>query len=373
MTENSNVSQLRVLWLTNIATPYRIPVWRWLATQVHLTVGLLSNTEQNRWWNFTKDEIGIDVDFLDVRAIRYGERSIYLPSKSFRKLLKQNWDVVILGGWESPAYLYGLLVAKRRGIKTVSHYGSTSKSHSHSKGLVDLVRSKFYKSIDAHASYGSSATASLQSMGVQASRIFTGFNSVDHELFHNAATRFRNELTSHNGHNFLYVGQILERKNILNLVHAFEQMSSPEDILRIVGSGPYEAELAELVSQTKCASQIQITGPKLGDDLFQQYAWANTLVLPSTNEVWGLVVNEALASGIHTVVSRNCGAADDVANMTGVFVCEPTAEALAKAMLESKQDWRGPISAPQILDYTPEVYGSAFLDACRCALTSRGN
>lgn len=363
MSEKLNKPIPRVLWLTNIATPYRIPVWRWFASQVDLTIGLLSNTEQNRWWKFTKEEMGIDARFLDVRAIRYRERSIYLPSRRLRKLLSQDWDVIILGGWESPAYLYGLFVAKLRGIRTVSHYGSTSKSHAHSKGIVDQVRSRFYRAIDAHASYGSSATASLISMGVAPSRIFTGFNSVDHELFNRESKRLRGRINSSAGHKFLYVGQILDRKNIANLVIAFDQMCSPEDTLRIVGSGPYEAELSRLIVSTKSAEQITLSGPKLGEELFLEYAQANTLVLPSTNEVWGLVVNEALASEIHVVVSRNCGAADDVAGMAGVHVCDPTREDLTRAMLESKGAWRGPVENPEILKFTPAVYGKAFLDA----------
>ncbi len=360
----SNSSKLRVLWLTNIATPYRIPVWQWFSSQVHLTVGLLSNTEQNRWWNFTKEDIGIDAQFLDVRAIRYHERSIYLPSRSLRKLLNREWDVIILGGWESPAYLYALMVAKLKGIRTVSHYGSTSKSHLHSKGIVDLVRSKFYRAIDAHASYGTSATVSLVSMGVNPKRIFTGFNSVDHALFNAEAKRLREKSNPDGGHNFLYVGQLLERKNISNLVLAFDRMCTPEDSLRIVGSGPYEAELSKLIKELDCSSQITITGPKLGDELFQEYAQANTLVLPSTNEVWGLVVNEALASEIHVVVSRNCGVADDVSKMAGVFVCDPTVEDLATSMSQSKQHWSGSISGPEILKFAPNVYGKVFLDAC---------
>lgn len=371
MSPTTQSKPLKVLWLTNIATPYRIPLWRWFAGQVELTVGLLSNTEQNRWWNFSREEIGLDCVFLEAPAIRYGERSIYLPGRRLRKILRADWDVVILGGWESPAFLYALLVAKLKKVATISHYGSTAKSHLHADGIVEKVRTWFYRQIGAHATYGSEATKSLLSMGVPEYKIFTGFNSVDHDLFRSETNKLRQGLMTVAGHKYLYVGQLLERKNVLQLVTAFGRIRNPEDSLSIVGSGPLADDVVALITELELEESVSVVGPKLGNDLFLEYAKANTLVLPSENEVWGLVVNEALASGLHVVVSNMCGSSTDVKEMRGVFVCDTSAASIAEMMAASRSAWQGYIAQPEIATIPTATYGKVFLEACTFSVAEK--
>ena len=367
MSTMPNSRRLKVLWLTNIATPYRIPLWRWLSGEVDLTMALLSNTEQNRWWNFTAEDIGIRAEFLEAPALRYGEKSIYLPSLRLRRLLNQDFDAVILGGWESPAYAYALFKARRRGIKTIGHYGSTMKSHGHSAGILAKIRSWYYRSLDWHVSYGTAATETLINMGVAKERIETGFNSVDHGYFFDSTKQLRENGDSALGHKFIYVGQLLERKNLDELLKAFAEIRHEADSLRIVGSGPIEASLKAQATKLGLGDSVVFTGPKTGDALLQEYADANTLVLPSSNEVWGLVINEALASGLHVVVSDQCGASDDVAKMVGVFISDCTASGISKELDASRTSWTGPIAQPEIASITPAVYGGSFLRALAMA------
>jgi glycogen synthase len=95
--------------------------------------------------------------------------------------------------------------------------------------------------------------------------------------------------------------------------------------------------------------------------------WAPTahsvLVLPSYEEVWGLVVNEALACGLHVVVSLVCGVAPTVAGMRGVWLCDTSQAALAHAIRLSCAAWSGPINQPEILQHTPQAFAETFLEA----------
>jgi len=361
---------MNVLWITNIANPYRIPAWRALAEQANLTMGLLARSERNRAWDFSEEQIGLTTVFADAPALRSGELSIYWPNRKLHKLLMQDLDAVILGGWESPAYLYSLWISKRRGIKTISHYGSTKKSHRYNSGLRAKVRSRFYRSLDAHVTYGTDATKSLIAMQVQAERIVTGFNSVDHNYFHDGVKAIR---TSHvnqvtDGHAFLYVGQLLQRKNIDNIIRAFSSMRTGCDSLRIVGSGPEEKNLQDLIIELGLVNQITMTGPKADEALLEEYARANTLVLVSNNEVWGLVVNEALASGLHVVVSENCGVAADAVVMEGVHVCDNSLASISTHMRDSADEWKGHLLQPSILSFNPNRTALNFFDAIKKVL-----
>ena len=51
---------------------------------------------------------------------------------------------------------------------------------------------------------------------------------------------------------------------------------------------------------------------KFNDDLINEYKQASALVLPSYNEQWGLVINEAMASGLPVLANKNVGAIDDL-------------------------------------------------------------
>jgi len=358
-----SVGKTRVLWLTNIATPYRIPAWQAVATQVDLTMALLSNTEKNRWWNLGNEEISIPVQFLDVKAIRYGERSLYLPSKSLRRLLAQDFDVFILGGWESPAYLYALRVAKKRGIKTISHYGSTDKSHSHSKGLINRMRTWFYRSLDSHVTYGTDASESLVNMGIHESKIYTGFNSVDHEYFYQKSQLYQRLETADSGHKYIYSGQLIERKNVTNLIQAFNKIHRPGDTLTLAGSGDFQPKLEELVTELGLLNAVHFIGHISQDELIMEYCSANTLVLPSFNEVWGLVVNEALACGLNVVVSERCGITSDIKHMNGVYISQCDVESISEKMAESRVNWTGYQKEPEILQYGIGRYAQQFIHA----------
>jgi hypothetical protein len=56
--------------------------------------------------------------------------------------------------------------------------------------------------------------------------------------------------------------------------------------------------------------------------------------------------------------------------MPGVFVCRPDADSVAAAMLRSRQEWRGPIEDPPILEFTNERFAQTFLTAIHAALSS---
>ena len=69
-----------------------------------------------------------------------------------------------------------------------------------------------------------------------------------------------------------------------------------------------------------------------------------------------MVVTEALASGCHVVVSKNCGVSDFVQSMKGAYLSGTDVESIAIAMTQSKMDYYAPIENPEILKYTPQKF-----------------
>ena len=114
-------------------------------------------------------------------------------------------------------------------------------------------------------------------------------------------------------------------------------------------------------------ARVSFVGALSGDRLLAEYTRAQTLVLPSTREVWGMVINEALAAGLHVVVSRAAGVSESVRVFRGVYVCAPDAPELAVAMARSRGDFDGHILDPEILSRTPIRSAMDALGACKLA------
>jgi glycosyltransferase involved in cell wall biosynthesis len=108
---------------------------------------------------------------------------------------------------------------------------------------------------------------------------------------------------------FLFAGQMIQRKNVFTLVNVFKQLNLPNGHLLMVGSGKELARLNELAADE---SNIHFVPPQSQTSMPVIYSAADVLILPSKEDTWGLVINEAMANGLAIVASDQCGAAFDL-------------------------------------------------------------
>ena len=143
--------------------------------------------------------------------------------------------------------------------------------------------------------------------------------------------------------------QFVEKKNLPKLVQAYAEYRKRSDVrdqkldvndsktcwdLVLLGDGPLREALNSQLSTLNLNEQVHLPGFKPYDELPVYYALANAFVHASTTEQWGLVVNEAIASGLPVIVSNRCGCAPELVNGNG-FTFDPTNEdELAKRLLE---------------------------------------
>jgi glycosyltransferase involved in cell wall biosynthesis len=199
-------------------------------------------------------------------------------------------------------------------------------------------------------------------MGVAPEKIVTLFNPVDVSWFHSFAQSHR--ILQSPGHRFLYVGQLIERKNVAEVLRAFASIKTDDDTITIAGDGALAGELKELTKSLGIEDSVSFAGHKNQEELAALYAASHTFILASTNEVWGLVVNEALASGLHAVVSDKCGAAEFVKDMKGAYICQTDQESIQEAMAVSAKAWSGYIQEPEILQFTPGKFADEMVGSC---------
>jgi len=353
-------------WLTGRAAPYRRPVWDALSNRFDFQIRLLESSNQfhSKPGNRPEDwyEIGLQSDdtaFVSTKRLQCGEENYYL---ALRPPLRRSVDGVVLGGWESPAYWQALTQIKtaRRAVRSVGFYESTLSTQGHSDGPVAAARRWYFRHLDAVVVPGEAAAEAVAAMGVKEAKIYVGFNPVDVDWIARESTRAHREGT---GHRFIFIGQLVPRKDPLSLIRAFADCREEADRLTIVGKGELASAIAAEIDRLALTEAVDVVPSVSYQDIPALLADHDTLVLPSITEVWGLVVNEALAAGLHAVVSRDSGVAPSVSDMNGVFLCEPRRASIANAMNSSRAAWSGPIRTPAILACTPGRFAEVFVRA----------
>lgn len=353
-----------VLWLTNTAAPYRLPVWESLSQQRPLQVMLLesdkhldrdNNNRGTDWRAGSRSAKGFTFSWLATVVLKRGEARFYLGMITRRHLADKT--AIVLGGWESPVYWLAALQARRLGLRTVGFYESHVASQGHSRGPIARVRQWYFKMLDAVVTPGPAATEAVERMGVDPIRIHEGFNAVDVSSIHALARRTspkRDDGTLR----LLFVGQLIERKNIGTIINALVHV--PDATLTVAGTGPLRATLERQAAEKLTgAARVSFLGYVPGDDVPALMLEHDVLVLPSRSEVWGLVVNEALACGLHVVISESAGVTRSVRDHPGVVVCQPDQESVSRALRRLPRPMVR-ISDPDILQHTPERFAAVF-------------
>lgn len=359
----------RILWLTNFAAPYRRALWQ---NFENIEVALLETDRaarrDGRRGSDWLAETMLRTPWWHPRTIRFGhdERIFYILLSGL-KLLRKRPASILIGGWDSPAYWQALICAKMLRIRSVGFYESPERSMKYQRGIVGQARKFFFRALDAVVVPGIEAEKSVLALGVEPKIIFRGFNSVDMVEFQSPAieaeSRAPSSIPEHKGHKYLYVGQLIGRKNVGMIISAFAEIHSAHDTLTIVGEGDLRDELASQIQRLGLSDSVHMIGYVPNAELGTVMAKHDSLVLISELEVWGLVVNEALAAGMNVVVSENCGVAASVSSMAGVYICRIETAEVAAALVKSREDRQGPIRNPEIWKYTPERFAGVFRNA----------
>jgi glycosyltransferase involved in cell wall biosynthesis len=146
--------------------------------------------------------------------------------------------------------------------------------------------------------------------------------------------------------------------------------------LLLVGSGPELAALERRALEMR--GSVAVTGFRQLDRLFEVYAAASALILPSTSEPWGLVINEAMACGLPILASERAGATLDLVfpGVNGyVFDPESPTDMLAAIVRMSSdrvdRTAMGFASQCIIANYTLETWAAALSDCIDVTLGRR--
>ena len=313
----------RLVLLTEIIAPYRISVFNVLARRagLDLHVIFLAETDETlRQWRVYKNEICFSHQILPAWRWRAGKSSLLINRGLWSALNQVSPQVIICGGYNYVASWEALLWARRHGVAFVLWSESNGQDARRGRPWVEFLKTYFLRHCDRFVVPGRASFEYLRSLGSPEASILTAPDAVDNSLFATQAentrvhaTEFREKLGLPSRF-ILFVGRLVPEKGIFDLLEAYAKLESSlrsEVGLVFAGDG---ISKEELVQQAKRISPGAICFPGFAqrEDLAGLYALAETLVLPTHSDPWGLVVNEAMACGLPIVVSSVAGCSADL-------------------------------------------------------------
>jgi glycosyltransferase involved in cell wall biosynthesis len=171
----------------------------------------------------------------------------------------------------------------------------------------------------AFIAWGRPATSYLiDGLEVQAGRVFRCAQAIDNDWWlQRASTLDRSQCRAAAGCSgtvFLLVGRLVQRKGFAYFLSAWARLPAElheRAMVVIVGEGEQRAELERLIA-SHAMRNVRLVGAKPPTELAAYYAAADVFVLPSLEDVWGLVVNEAMCFGLPVLASGQAGSAQEL-------------------------------------------------------------
>ncbi len=295
---------MKVLFLTNVPSPYRVEFFNELGKYCELTVLFEKNTSEERdasWSNYTFENF----------------KGIFLKGKSYKtdgaicfgvlKYLKRRaFDHIVVTNFSSPTGMLAIEFMRLKGIKYfLESDGGFAKNN---RGLKEKIKRHFIKGAKGYFSTADEHDKYYLAYGAKKEALhrypFTSLKGEDILLIPPTSEEknaLKKELDITEEKVVLCVGQFIKRKGIDLLINAAKTL--PENVgVYIVGGTPTE----EYILLKGNAQNIHFVGFKLKEELKKYYKAANIFVLPTREDIWGLVINEAMSLGLPVITTNKC-------------------------------------------------------------------
>ena len=246
------------------------------------------------------------------------------------KLNELNPDVVLSGAFAFTSGAAAIDWAKANN-KAVVIFDDSKRSDVQRNFVVNLVKKAIYKYVDAIFCPSEDWLDTFTSWGFKKESVFYGVDVVDND-FWSQKSNYTSDLPQQY---FLSVGRQIERKNFHTVINSFSHFlhNNPDSLyeLLVVGDGSEKEQLRSLVMPEN-KDKIHFLPFQNQQQLRELYQRAMFFIMPSIQEQWGLVVNEAMASGCPIVISRQCGCAKTLVqdNVNGFYFDTNNAEELSR-------------------------------------------
>ncbi len=312
----------RVVLVTNIPSPYRVPFYVEISSLVDFHVVFDARTEGNRHWEVPTSlpvphSYARGFSFSLVRRRKDGfpreRRELHLRYGVLEELIRLRPDLVVsqeLGFRSLVAKLY----CASRGVPLILWQEGTA----HTEGWVGLTKRLLRRQLCSRANrvWGNGVQSAML-VHEYAPQVPTddGMTGVDTNWF---TQNVRSLLPRRDALRrartvrrvcFLFVGQLVERKGLRQMLDAvlLARDFAPLFTLLLAGEGPLREEIVTWCNEhPEC--DVRLMGHLSLPDLVELYAIADVFVLPSLDDNWALSTLEGAVAGLPQIYSKYNGA-----------------------------------------------------------------
>ena len=326
---------MKVLFLTNVPSPYRVDFFNELGKFCKLTVLFQKKTSDERdssWRNYSFNNF----EGIFLKGISLNADTAFCPRVT-KYIKKKIFDKIVICDYSSPT---GMLAILKLRLKKIEYYieidGGFAKS---GKGIKERVKSFFLSKASGYFSTGDEADNYLIHYGAKKELIhrypFTSLKQKD--ISDNLCTIknknfVKKQMLCDNSFVILSIGQFIPRKGFDLLLKAISDLNGIH--LFLIGGKPTD-EYLNIVEEGRL-SNITFLPYMNKEDLDKYFTCSDIFVLPTREDIWGLVVNEAISYGLPVITTNRCLAGlelihdDDV----GKIVPKEDIESLRKSIID---------------------------------------
>jgi glycosyltransferase involved in cell wall biosynthesis len=346
----------------NMIAPARLRLYSILADHFDLLL-LHGGTEANRGsWN------GLEKALPNAQVVRAWGWQFHYAKKVEGEVFDEKFIHFTPGfAWHLLRFRPDALISNEMGFRTIISlmygtlfrkpvwvwWGGTPHTERNTGRLRKTIRKIISSWADHWISYGQTSTEYLLDLGVKRERILESQNGIDEEQFQGVPEP---AWVIQPRPVVLYVGQFILRKGLASLLDAAAilQQAGREFSLLLVGGGR-DQEALERRATNLGLKNVHFRPSQSPDKIPSVYRSADVLVFPTLEDVWGLVANEAILSGIPVLCSKYAGCAPELFSSENIFSPRDLSEFTQK--LRDAIEGRLPVTDPARLRTTEQMAG----------------
>lgn len=382
---------MRITWITRSFLDYRIPVYKALDELCDYQLTVIYNGEvvPTRCQEKLKAVLGDRAIAMsgEVRLLGVAKDNATMANKGLRipiqkglikAIRKSNPDIMLSDGFFQWTYApLWVRMFNTSHIKHIMCYERTPHTERNAGKLRTLYRkvvSRWIDAIDCNGSLtaeyvtgtlGYKKPLAFGHMTAETEGVAIRTMNVTPEQVDEVKSRYNLK-----GLTLLYLGQLIPRKGIMELLRAWLGADLQDATLLLVGDGNQRKEIEEFIRQNKIEN-VRLAGSVNYDDLGPYYKAADCFVIPTLEDNWSLVVPEAMAAGLPIACSIYNGCHPELVHPENGWIFDPfkfdvTAKTLqeisnARETLKSK----GEKSRSIVANHTPQHAAQGIYEMCK--------
>lgn len=379
----SENERLHIAVLCDRLGPYHLARLQAANRLANITAIEFSARDETYSWNILEN-VGIN------RVTLFKDRPISMQqSRVVARRMEETLNTiapqtVVIAGWDAPASFAALRWSLATKTPTVL-MSESQECDQRRRWWKEVVKRSVVKLHAAGFAGGKPQEEYLCSLGMARERIRVGCDVVDNKAFFVGSEMAKDKAVALRSRHalpefyFLASSRFVEKKNLFALIHAYAYYvrgagDNPWNLV-LLGDGPLRSEIEVLRQRLGLSSLMLLPGFKQYEELPMYYGLASAFVLPSISEPWGLVVNEAMASGLPVIVSSRCGCVADLVHSgeNGLVFDPEDTQALAGCLARMAADdcpraRMGQASRMAVSAFSPELFANNLLECARLAV-----